>query len=928
MSPAMQSRSFYNQPDAIGLAALSRAFTPVNKTALRRLRELNRPFIWLEHFAAPSPARTKLNQIGLNHGQAQSLRLHQPKHSLIYLSAMLRLRNVQVNNLNGVDLDIPSGQLLLFCGVSGSGKSSLAFDTIYAEGQRRYIECLSPKIRQFVTQLDKPAADLLEGVPPAIAVKAFRGTPDRKSTVGGATEISEHLRVLFSEAAYVECVACHQPVQKDSPESVAIELSKLPERTRYQITFATDSTLDFATALMSARSNGFARAIAGNQTLDLSAPAQAQLSDDSSVDDIQIVVDRLAAGQSDANRLRESLEIAFQQGQGSCEVLIAADTDDRSHTPATRTVDGKRWRRQRFTMTLECGSCGSTFPSARPQIFNHNHRLGRCETCDGHGFLDKHDRETCQACAGTRLIGDSLAFLINNQNIAELNQMPIEKLCGWFDQLELETSNQKSTKWIRNQIETRLDYLRQVGLGYLTLDRSLRSLSAGEAQRVSLTSCLSSTLVNTLYVLDEPSVGLHASDSLNLVAAIKRLHERQNTVVVVDHDPDIIKSVSRVVEIGPGAGNDGGEVVFDGSPEQMIESGETITADFLAERRGMGCNQENRRQPRSRLTLRGASGHNLKNIDVEFPLGCLTVVSGVSGSGKSSLVTGTLHGAVCKRKEISCDPPLPYSSVTGDGRFDEIVLIDRSPIGRSARSNPVTYVKAFDDIRRCFAETIDARTRNLNVSKFSFNASGGRCEKCEGAGRLTTDMQFMPDVSVTCDHCHGTRYRSEVLEVKYRGRNIADVLNLTVRSAFAFFRGQPKVQAKLKSLIDVGLDYIRLGQPANTLSSGESQRLKLGYYLNSSKSKRALFLMDEPSTGLHMADVTRLLDCFDMLLTVGHSMIVIEHNLRIIQSADWLIDLGPGPADQGGQVVAAGTPEQVAACAESITAKHMDLIEP
>jgi excinuclease ABC subunit A len=840
---------------------------------------------------------------------------------------MLRLRNVQVNNLNGVDLDIPSGQLLLFCGVSGSGKSSLAFDTIYAEGQRRYIECLSPKIRQFVTQLDKPTADLIEGVPPAIAVKAFRGTPDRKSTVGGASEIAEHLRVLFSEAAYVKCPACQQPVQKDSPESVASELAKLPERTRYQITFAPDSTVDFATALMSARSNGFARAIAGNQTLDLSNPSQAQLSDDSSIDDILIVVDRLAAGQSDANRLRESVEIAFQQGQGSCEVLIAADTQQSNDAPATRLVDGKHWRRQRFSMTLACGSCSATFPTARPQIFNHNHRLGQCETCSGHGFTDKHDRDACPTCDGTRLNKESLAFLIHDQNVAQLNQTPIEKLSVWFGQIELETSNQQSTKWVRNQIKTRLDYLRQVGLGYLTLDRPLRSLSAGEAQRVSLTSCLSSTLVNTLYVLDEPSVGLHANDSLHLVDAIQRLHRRQNTVVVVDHDPDIIKSVSRIVEIGPGAGNDGGEIVFDGSPESMIESAETITADFLAQRRGMGCNQENRRQPRGSLTLRGATGHNLKNIDVEFPLGCLTVVSGVSGSGKSSLVTGTLYGAVCHQKEVSCDPPLPFTSVTGDGRFDEIVMIDRSPIGRSARSNPVTYVKAFDDIRRCFADTVDAKARNLNVSKFSFNAAGGRCDKCEGAGQLTTDMQFMPDVRITCDHCHGTRFRSEVLEVKYRGRNIADVLNLTVRSAFAFFRGQPKVQAKLKSLIDVGLDYIRLGQPANTLSSGESQRLKLGYYLNSSKSKRALFLMDEPTTGLHMADVTKLLDCFDMLLTIGHSMIVIEHNLRIIQSADWLIDLGPGPADRGGQVVVAGTPEQVAICPESITAKHMHLIE-
>lgn len=836
---------------------------------------------------------------------------------------MLRLRNVQVNNLNGVDLDISSGELLLLCGVSGSGKSSLAFDTIYAEGQRRYIECLSPKIRQFITQLDKPAADLIEGVPPAIAVKAFRGTPDRKSTVGNATEISEHLRILFAEVAHLKCPQCQRAVQRDSPESVATELADLPERTRYQIAFRPDSTLDFATALMTARGNGFARAIVGSQTIDLSDPNKAQLANDASTEHIRIIVDRLAAGQSDANRLRESLEIAFQQGQGSCEILIA--TDD--HEPQHQTIDGKLWRCRRFSKTLTCGSCGSTFPVATPQIFNHNHRLGQCSDCTGHGFVDKHDRAICQACGGARLAPGSLAFQINDQNIAQLNRTPIDRLRSWFEKLDLAPNTRSSTKWLRNQIHSRLEYLQQVGLGYLALDRPVRSLSAGEAQRVSLTSCLSSTLVNTLYVLDEPSVGLHANDSLRLVEAIKRLHERQNTVVVVDHDPDIMKSAPRIVEIGPGAGNQGGEIVFDGSPERMIETGDTITADFLAERRGLGCNQENRRQPRGSLTLRGASGHNLKNIDVDFPLGCLTVVSGVSGSGKSSLVTETLYGAVCEKKDVSCDPPLPFSSVAGDGRFDEIVMIDRSPIGRSARSNPVTYVKAFDDIRRCFADTVDARARNLNISKFSFNAAGGRCDTCEGAGRLTVDMQFMPDVSIACDQCNGTRYRDEVLAVKYRGQNIADVLNLTVRSAFAFFRGQPKVQAKLKSLIDVGLDYIRLGQPANTLSSGESQRLKLGYYLNSSKTKRALFLMDEPTTGLHMADVTKLLDCFDMLLTVGHSLIVIEHNLRIIQSADWLIDIGPGPSDRGGEVVIAGTPESVAACSTSITAQHMSLLE-
>ncbi len=831
---------------------------------------------------------------------------------------MLRLRNVCVNNLNGVDLDIPTGQMLLICGVSGSGKSSLAFDTIYAEGQRRYIECLSPQIRQFVTQLDKPDADSIEGVPPAIAVRAFRGNVDRKTTVGNATEVVEHLRLLFTEAATVTCQKCDLEIRKSSPDSVAAELADLPAGQRYQICFQANMDQGFAAALMGAKSNGFNRAIVGDTTVDLSQPDKNQLAPDAVIDSVRVVVDRLAAGNTAASRITESLEIAFQQGQGSCDVLVAANDDEDN----TQTIGGKTWRLTSYSNALFCSDCQTEFADASPKLFSHNHRIGACETCDGLGFTDKFDRERCETCSGQRLCDAALAFQVAGQSIADLCKLPLQELRDVVNGLSLPDGVAESTKWLRAQVDSKLGYLLQVGLGYLTLDRSVRSLSAGEAQRVSLTTCLSSTLVNSLYVLDEPSVGLHANDTQRLIEAIGKLHQRENTVIVVDHDEDIIRSVPRIVEVGPGAGSDGGEIAFDGTPEQLTQSGTTITADFLAERRGVSFNQENRREPRGSLTLRGARGHNLKNIDVEFPLGCLTVVSGVSGSGKSSLVTQTLYGAVCQKKEVACDPPLPFDSIIGDSRFDEIVMVDRSPIGRSARSNPVTYVKAFDDIRRCFADTVDAKAKNLNVSKFSFNASGGRCDKCEGAGRLTVDMQFMPNVTVTCDQCNGTRYRPEVLSVKYRGRNIADVLNLTVREAFAFFRGQPKIQAKLKSLIDVGLEYVCLGQPATTLSSGEAQRLKLGLFLNASKTKRALFLLDEPTTGLHMANVTKLLDCFDMLLTVGHSLIVIEHHLRVIQSADWVIDMGPGPAETGGQVVVAGTPETVAECSASVTAKH------
>lgn len=839
---------------------------------------------------------------------------------------MLRLHNVRVNNLKEVSLDIPPGQWLLFCGLSGSGKSSLAFDTLYAEGQRRYISCLSPQTRQFITQLDRPDADLIEGIPPAIAVQAFRGLVARKTTVGIATEISEHLRVLFCEVAIAVCPRCHQSVRSDNPESVADWLQSLGEGRRFQVTFVSPCD-DWAMALMSAKRNGFARAIVGGTTIDLSRPEDDELAGQGHIDRVSIVVDRLKTGSLERSRLIESLEIAFQSGEAACQILIEPGGASMSNDLASAAqveVGGKPWLSFGFGRSMNCG-CGFKLEQAEPKLFAHTSKIGACDVCDGVGFTDKLDREICDACHGTRFVESARAYQIDGLTIADFESMTLTRLAQEVQSIgaTLPKNAALATRWLRGQIETRLDYLQQVGLGYLSLRRPVRSLSAGEAQRVSLTSCLSSTLVNALYVLDEPSVGLHAADMNRLIAAIRSLHQRGNTMVVVDHDEGMIRAASRVVEVGPAAGVTGGEIVFDGTPEELVSNGETITADFLAGRRGVSWNQDNRRTPRGGVRLIGASGNNLRNLNVEFPLGCLTVVTGVSGAGKSSLVQQTLYGAVCAAKQVNSDPPLPYEEVHGSDRFDEIVMVDRSPIGRSARSNPVTYVKAFDDIRRCFADTMDAKSKNLNVSKFSFNAAGGRCDKCEGAGQLVIDMQFLPEVNITCDSCRGTRYRDEVLAVKYRGKNISDVLQMTVREAFSFFRGQHKVQAKLKALIDVGLDYVRLGQPANTLSSGEAQRLKLGLYLNSTKSKRALFLLDEPTTGLHMADVSKLLDCFDTLLSVGHSMIVVEHHLQLIRNADWVIDLGPGAAEAGGTVVVAGTPEDVAACKDSLTGKFL-----
>ena len=480
-----------------------------------------------------------------------------------------------------------------------------------------------------------------------------------------------------------------------------------------------------------------------------------------------------------------------------------------------------------------------------------------------------------------------------------------------------------TTQTLRRRIEDRLDFLNRVGLGYLSLDRPVDTLSNGERQRIRLTAVLSSTLVNMLYVLDEPALGLHQGEIEKLAGCLERLHSRGNTLVVVDHNPQLIQSAHRVIEIGPGAGAEGGQVVFDGTPDQLTQPKASLTGEYLAGRSGVACRSDQRRTPKSMLRLTGACGNNLQNIDVEFPLGCLGMITGVSGSGKSSLLLDTLVGAVSKRKGNEITGTLPHDDLLGDSPINEVVVVDQSPIGRTGRSNPVTYVKAFDDIRKAFAETVDATTHNLTASHFSFNVNGGRCQKCNGEGVQKIDMQFLADIHIKCDQCAGTRYRKEVLAVRYRDKTIAQVLEMTVREAFLFFRGQPKVQTKLKSLIDVGLEYIRLGQPATTLSSGEAQRLKLALYLNASSKKRVLFVMDEPTTGLHMKDINRLIDCFDTLITAGHSMIAIEHNLQLIKNADYVIDLGPGGGDAGGQVVAVGTPEQIAKCKASVTGQYL-----
>jgi excinuclease ABC subunit A len=529
---------------------------------------------------------------------------------------------------------------------------------------------------------------------------------------------------------------------------------------------------------------------------------------------------------------------------------------------------------------------------------------------------------TCLACGGRRLRPEALATRIGGRNIAEVSALKVAGAIEFFRALPLTDWERQVGRTMLDEVIARLGYLRAVGLEYLSLDRPLRTLSGGEAHRVALTSALGSSLVNLLYVLDEPSQGLHPHDTAGLITAVERLRDRGNTVVVVEHEESFLRAADQLIEIGPGAGQTGGRVVFQGTPAEMLACTASITGDYLAGRRTQHV-PSRRREPRGRIRLTAARGRNLKNLTVDFPLSVLCVVTGISGSGKSSLVQDTLYGALCRRLGKSYPRPLEYDDVFGDGQINDVVLVDQSPLQRSIRSNPVTYVKAFSAIRTVFAETVDARTRNYPPGYFSFNATGGRCETCHGEGQIEIDMQFLADVYMKCPDCHGRRYRSEVLDILYRGRSIADVLEMTVREAFAFFRGQRKVLLGLQRLIDVGLDYLRLGQAANTLSGGEAQRLKLAGHLAAAGKNRTLFLLDEPTTGLHFSDVVKLLDCFDALLDHGHSLVVVEHNLQLMQASDYVIDLGPGAADKGGEIVAHGTPEEVAASELSITAGYL-----
>ncbi len=908
----------------------------------------------------------------------------------------IHIRGARQNNLKNLTLSIPNGELVVVTGVSGSGKSSLVFDTLYAEGQRRYVETFSPYARQFLDRMDKPQVDAIEGIPPAIAIDQTNPVRTSRSTVGTMTELNDHLKLLFARATKLHCRGCGKPVVRDSPQSIfefLVQTSKENDDPRLVITFPVSIPKNFTEKEILAllERQGYTRI------------------HERSKDRLEVVQDRLRMGSAGRARVTEALESALKIGQGKVNVW---------------SEDGKPWK---FSSNLHCADCDISYSEPTPAAFSFNSPLGACETCRGFGrvigvdfglvvpnealtlregcvrtwqspsfkdcqgdlvkyakkrrialdvpwkelsekektwvlegepewvswrkswpgtwygvrrffkwlerksykmhirvLLSKYRAYTpCGACHGTRLKPDAMLWKLNAHSIHDLMLFPLSRTKTFFDELQLPAPLDEAIDLLLGEIRTRLRFLCDVGVGYLTLDRQSRTLSGGEVQRINLTTALGTSLVNTLFVLDEPSIGLHPRDMGRVIGVMQRLRDAGNSLVVVEHDPQIMFAADRILDIGPGPGERGGEIAFFGTPGELRKSS-TITAEYFSGRK-KAATPRSAGKSRKVLKIEKASQHNLKNIDVEIPLERLVCVTGVSGSGKSTLVQDVLYAALRKAKGKPTEPPGAHQALRGADKVEEVVMVDQSPIGKTTRSNPASYVGAFESIRKIFSNLKASKERKYTPGTFSFNSGNGRCPACGGNGFEHVEMQFLSDVYLRCPDCDGKRFRAEILEIKVDGRSIADVLELTVSEALYFFRNEAELVARLRPLKDVGLDYLRLGQPVPTLSGGEAQRLKLAGYLAEAggTETKKLFLFDEPTTGLHFDDVAKLLRAFRQLLDAGHSLLVIEHNLDVIRACDWIIDLGPEGGDAGGAVVCTGTPEEVTKHPTSHTGKAL-----
>ncbi len=932
----------------------------------------------------------------------------------------LRIYGAKEHNLKDISLELPRNKLIVFCGVSGSGKSSLALDTIYAEGQMRYVESLSAYSRQLLGNLSRPAVDHIEGLCPAIAIDQRSASGNPRSTVATLTEIYDYLRVLYAKVGLPHCYRCGRPIQTQTVTQIVEELMALGEGTRLQVLapVQVNGKAEYGKLFRDIRQRGFARVRVDGEVLDLSEPIGV---DADRLHRIEIVVDRLVIKPQARSRLAESVETALAEGN---QVMVAA-------APGMDDLV--------FSTRLTCPYCGISYPELTPQLFSFNSPDGACPECAGLGVredvvpellivdpdrsivdgavewygdpaspqvrhtlegLARHygfDLETpwrdlppqaqnvilwgsgdehiefsyetrsgrrftykkafeglvpaarrrqqrkkaskqrdyqgrfyalapCPACGGTRLRPEALGVKIGDYSIADITAMTVAQACDFFNNLQFQGSQQLIANELLKAIRTRLRFMMEVGLSYLTLDRPAPTLSGGEAQRIRLATQIGSGLAGVLYILDEPSIGLHPRDHDKLLEVLFELRDLGNTVIVIEHDASTIKAADYVVEFGPGAGTQGGHVIHAGDVRSLLANPKSLTGQYLSGKRTLPLPRYRRKPTERVLSIYGASHHNLKNIDVQIPLGLMVCVTGVSGSGKSTLVHDVLARALRRHLYRSPDKPGRHKKIEGLQYVDKVIDIDQSPIGRTPRSNPATYVGAFALIRELFAQTPMARMRGYKPGRFSFNVRGGRCEACEGDGTRRVQMYLLPDAYVPCSECGGTRYNRETLQVRYKGKNIAEVLDLTAAEALEYFSNVPKLERILRTLCDVGLDYIKLGQPAPTLSGGEAQRIKLARELAKTATGDTIYLLDEPTTGLHFADIEKLLEVLQRLVDAGNTVIVIEHNLDVIKSADYVIDLGPEGGEEGGYVVAAGTPEQVAACAASHTGRYLSQV--
>jgi excinuclease ABC subunit A len=958
------------------------------------------------------------------------------------------------HNLKDISLELPRNALIVITGLSGSGKSSLAFDTIYAEGQRRYVESLSAYARQFLGQMDKPDVDSIEGLSPAISIDQKTTSRNPRSTVGTVTEIYDYLRLLWARVGHPHCHVCGEPIAGQSVEQIIDHVMTLPSGTRFMVLapVVRGRKGEYKDVLEELRSEGFTRAEVDGELRLLEEEIEL---DKKFKHDIAVVVDRLVMKPESRKRLADSIEAAVALAEGIVEIEMVDGqqpsgdkSSDASNGSAARprrsakrhatgaTAARDDGQRLVFSEKFACLNCGTSMPELEPRIFSFNSPHGACPRCTGlgsqqeidpdlvidpglsinegailpwsstsdyyeqltHAIADKYGidldttwedlpeedqdlflwgdenervyvayrnrmgrrrsymaylegvipgferryRETdsdysrerieeymsvrpCPECKGARLRPESLAVKVGGLGIHEFTRKSAREAVRFLDEIELSETERQIAGRVIKEIDERLRFLDSVGVGYLTLERAAATLSGGEAQRIRLATQIGSSLVGVLYILDEPSIGLHQRDNRKLIDMLGRLRDLGNTVIVVEHDEGTIRSADHVVDLGPGAGEHGGRIVAEGPPARIERIPQSLTGQFLKGKRQIAL-PASRRAPKRGIKIVGAAQHNLKKIDVEFPLGVFCCVTGVSGSGKSTLVNDVLYRTVANRLHRAKLRPGKHRKVVGVDRVDKIINIDQSPIGRTPRSNPATYTGVFDHIRELYSRTPEARARGYKPGRFSFNVKGGRCEVCRGDGQIKIEMHFLPDVYVPCEQCHGKRYNRETLDIRFKGKTISDVLEMSVEEALPFFKAIPKIKRRLQTLHDVGLDYIRLGQSATTLSGGEAQRVKLSSELSKVATGATLYILDEPTTGLHFADVQRLLDVLNRLVDAGNTVVVIEHNLDVIKTADWIIDLGPEGGEEGGRVVVAGTPEEVAAVEESYTGQFLERI--